>query len=235
MQKSSLPEGTVFIAIGAVLAFLGLCVVAWRGLIAWSINRSVKKAAMASMVSDSKSGWLAGGGSSKKGGYYHANEGSSLSLDALTSTGKPLGKDRRGSRPMQPSGAASSLFFSPTAQTTGGPGANNRSSSYLPAGYYASPSAQAAGGAQATTLGVPSHGFSRLSRNIDTTPPMSPHHGASLAAPGSNSHPLYSQASNSSLMVGTGIEDPSLPGTRAPSQYLDDLFENHGHGPGERF
>jgi hypothetical protein len=41
MQKSSLPEGTFFIAVGAVLAFLGAGVLLWRLLVAWSINRSV--------------------------------------------------------------------------------------------------------------------------------------------------------------------------------------------------
>ena len=47
-------------------------------------------------------------------------------------------------------------------------------------------------------------------------------------------HNLYSQTSSSSLAVGNG-HDSSLPGSRAPSAYLEDLFENHGNGPRERF
>ncbi|KNG86113.1 hypothetical protein ANOM_004852 [Aspergillus nomiae NRRL 13137] len=36
MQTSDTPEGTVFIAVGAVLGFLGLALLAWRGMVAWS-------------------------------------------------------------------------------------------------------------------------------------------------------------------------------------------------------
>ncbi|TKA72127.1 hypothetical protein B0A49_04429, partial [Cryomyces minteri] len=32
MQKSVLPQGTVFICVGAILGFLGACVLAWRGI-----------------------------------------------------------------------------------------------------------------------------------------------------------------------------------------------------------
>ncbi|KAJ9626584.1 hypothetical protein H2203_004217 [Taxawa tesnikishii (nom. ined.)] len=276
MQKSNLPEGTVFIAVGAVLAFLGFCVLAWRGLVAWSINRSVKRAAMASITaSDIKSGWMGGASNTgKHGGLYNSNEGSSLSLDALTSSGKPLSSARKSQlRDNRTVSNAQSLFFSPTAQTSttpmAGVGPNNRSSSYLPAGYYASPSAAPAGGRQSTTLNAltPDHAQSRLSRNMNGSPPVSPSRqnhsrdglrapsrdGASrlsgyggygsarnstLVPPGSShggASTLSAQHSNSSLMVGTGVEDSTLPGSRAPSAYFEDILEHHGNGPRERF
>ena len=238
---------------------------AWRGLVAWSINKSVKKAALASiMASDTKSagGWMSNPlGKSSRGVYSHAPDGSSLSLEPLTAAGA------RASR-IAPSNG-SGLFFSPTASTAPGsapmaglPG--NRSSSYLPAGYYASPSAQTAGGAASTTLGSSLNPKGRRSRSIDPSPPGSPgphnrrsnrysHNPPSssgLQLPGSRdnsrgpSRPtstllppsagLHAQASSSSLGVNTGHGD-SLPGSRAPSAYLEDLFENHGNGPRERY
>jgi hypothetical protein len=147
MQKSTMPEGTIFIAVGAVLAFMGACVLLWRGLVAWSINRSVKRAAMASIRGSEKNGsstWKSGAGyGSGKNAYSKEYEnGSSMSLDALTSTGKPI-KPFKDDRDRQSSAPQQGLFFSPTAQATNRKGSaafdNNRSSTYLPAGYYAAP------------------------------------------------------------------------------------------------
>lgn len=280
MQKSTLPEGTVFIAVGAVLAFLGFCVVLWRGVIAWTINRSVKKAALASMMaSDIKSGagWLSNPLKPSGGFYKHAPDGSNMSLDNLTSAGKPISNSRhtkiRDNKNGPPSNSAN-LFFSPTASVGAGTApmaglSTQRGSSYLPAGYYASPSAQAGGGASNTMIGgglAPGYQGARPRSSVGTPEPDSPglrpqqrhstRTGGHLQLPGqqddnrasyvsSASRPtsmlnpsqpgLYSQASSSSLAVGTGLVDDSLPGSRAPSAYLDDLFENHGNGPRERF
>lgn len=44
---------------------------------------------------------------------------------------------------------------------------------------------------------------------------------------------VYAHPSSSSLAIGGSSND--LPGMRAPSQILDELFDNHGHGPRERF
>lgn len=278
MQKSSLPEGTVFIAVGAVLAFLGACVLLWRVLVAWSINRSVKKAALASIRSGSEKQSTWGGSSgyhpvSGKGSLYK-DLGSSLSLDALTSSGKPVKPHFRDHEVRHESTPPQGLFFSPTAQAS--PGAHvNRTSSYLPAGYYASPSAQAAGGAGATTIGGSLAPYARHS-TIAPSPPESPglpptgnssrgsaaYRGTSrdaLRAPsrdgygssrnsyldgtprGPSPAGLYARPSSSSLMVGLGgsggRQSPAndLGGSRAPSAYLEDLFENHGNGPRERF
>ncbi|KAF4547323.1 Hypothetical protein D9617_47g010910 [Elsinoe fawcettii] len=246
MQKSSLPEGTVFIAVGAVLAFLGFCVIAWRALVAWSINRSVKRAAMASiMASETKNpgGW-ASNPFKPAGGFYHqAPGGSTLDLNDKS--------DRhtvRASRNPAPQANGSGLFFSPTASTnattnipmTGLAPANNRSSTFLPAGYYASPSAQLGSGNSQTTIGgvgsgSPSLGARRTSlnrpmSNMQLAPPSREGQRTSIARPNSNvgyGH-LNPQASASSLQVGTGHGE-DLPGSRAPSAYLEDLFENHGN------
>ncbi|KAL9588654.1 MAG: hypothetical protein Q9203_002548 [Teloschistes exilis] len=143
MQKSNLPQGTVFICVGAGLAFIGLVVLAWRGLVAWSLHRSVRKAAMAPSVqytqlSDGKSRSNTPGTT-----LYSAGPGSTLSHDRLTATSKPGSKTHT---------ARSSLFFSPTAgagmQTPG-----NRASGYLPAGYYAAGNAAAGGGVPMTQIG----------------------------------------------------------------------------------
>ncbi|KAI6810181.1 hypothetical protein KC332_g8618 [Hortaea werneckii] len=204
MQKSNYPEGTVFIAVGAVLAFLGACVLVWRGMVAWSINRSVKKAAMASIrgasekpsaFGGSTSGYQPVGGGGGKGGggggiYQDTAYGSSMSLDALTSAGKPLkapgahfrDSDRKRDSSVPPPG----LFFSPTAQAAGGAGTgagareSMRNSQMLPAGYYASPSAQAGGGAGSMTIGG-DHRASTLApyarqSSYNASPPESPSH-----------------------------------------------------------
>lgn len=210
MQKSNYPEGTVFICVGAVLAFLGACVLAWRAVVAYSINRSVKKAALASiMASDSKaSAWLGGTAVPTKYGpggklYKQATDGSYMSLEALTADGKKV-ESRRGShaptrkdQKRDPSG----LFFSPTAAMgsnappmSGLSSPPIRNSAYLPAGYYASSAAQAAGGAASTTLGG-NHSPGRSPQLYShTTPPESP----IMHPPGSNRRPAGSAARDNS-------------------------------------
>ncbi|WPH03631.1 Hypothetical protein R9X50_00651400 [Acrodontium crateriforme] len=247
MQKSTLPQGTVFIAIGAILAFLGACVLVWRGVIAWSINRSVKKAALASMLGGSEklsSAWGPTGYQSAKNGMYK-DLGSSMSLDVLNSNGKNIKSQHDAKRD---STAPAGLFFSPTANPSGGIGAN-RSSTYLPAGYYAAPSAQAAGGSGATTIGgnlaphrqsvvgqsppsspgVPSRSIHRPTSR-DGLRAASRDGGFSSAR---NSYMDLNQRSGS-LAVG-GQNSDELTRSRAPSAYLDEMFENHGNGPRERY
>ncbi|TKA76187.1 hypothetical protein B0A55_03083 [Friedmanniomyces simplex] len=288
MQKSKMPEGTVFIAVGACLAFLGACVLLWRGLVAWSINRSVKRSALASIRgSEKNSGW---GGSSGynpvHGNLYKDTNGSSMSLDALTSAGKPVKPHFRDHEIKRESTPPAGLFFSPTAQA-GREVQNNRNSSYLPAGYYASPSAQAAGGAGATTIGgslapYARHSVAGISPPSSPGPPPTSRSSATYRATSrdglrtqsrdglraqsrdglrgqsrdgygagsarnsylegprqGHSSALYAQPSSSSLMVGIGgngyQSGENLAGSRAPSAYLEDLFENHGNGPREQF
>lgn len=260
MQKSSAPEGTVFIAVGACLAFLGACILAWRAMVAWTINRSVKRAALASvMASDTKTKYGPGGN------LYAMPQGSSLSLEALTSAGRPVSSarpnadNRKSTRKEQAKADPSSLFFSPTAgqnrNSSYMPISQNRSSTYLPAGYYAASGAQAAGGRESTVIsGAPSlqPTYNRHSR-AEYSPPSSRDgsrpRGSMVGQPRAQSqllspthHPLYAQPSTSSLAVGIGAnpEDGSnvgsnLPGQRAPSAYFDDVLHEHGNGPRERF
>lgn len=279
MRKSSLPEGTFFIAVGATLAFLGACVLLWRAMIAWSINRSVKRTAMASLGTRSEKtgstmygGWT---GSRKSTGFnkvpvpsfYKDGDVNSVSMENLTSSGKqmkPHASERSGTLPQD-------LFFSPTAHARDSATAHNRPvSGYMPAGFYASPSAQLpAGGAPNTTIGASlapyaqqhkrsstqGSGTSRgtdhgsgwptsrdsttlrgVSRDISRDGPLN-NRDSGLRLPsrdGRASH-LYANPSSSSLMVGQSSNGSDSSPSRAPSAYLEDLFENHGNGPRERF
>ncbi len=227
MQKSNLPEGTVFICVGAALGFIALVVLAWRGLVAWSLHRSVRRAAIAQ---SSKYG-----GETKKGRYkpppsqfYSTGPGSTLSLDHLASS-------RGGSKTNTPS--RGSLFFSPTAgagmQTPG-----NRGSGYLPAGYYAAGNAAAGGGTGMTHLGggnptslgtlrPKSPRYSRA-QSVGPSPPISPGLSPNRSGEAAYGRPstagLSTQASTSTLNLS------APPQGRAPSAYLEDLFENHAPG-----
>lgn len=284
MQKSSLPEGTVFIAVGAVLAFLGVCVLLWRATVAWSINRSVKRAALVSVgAGGEKSSW--GAATTTSGGYrsisqnkaslYKDAAGSNMSLDQLTSAGKPMKPHFRDSSAMAAGRSTTppaDLFFSPTAKLNNtnhrdSAAPSHRNSGYMPSGYYASPSAAPAGGAPGTTLGGDGHHSiapyaNRHSyMNAEPSPPSSPGLPATRSSAGNrgsrdglrappsregrrsylsaeprsgHSSALYAQPSSSSLMVGSNsVSD--LGGSRAPSAYFEDLLENHGSGPRERF
>ena len=251
MQHSTLPQGTVFIVVGAVLAFLGACVLFWRALVAWSINRSVKQAAIASVTGSEKAS-KNGGYNPVKGGLYK-DAGSSMSLEALNAAGKPLKPDTSRKQP-PPDG----LFFSPTAHrpmsdaNLGGSRPlssvmGNRSSTYLPAGYYANSSAQAGGGAGATTIGGNLAPYARNSM-YENSPPTTPGHTSasrnSYLRAGSRDGLTASRNSYLDAAPRPGYASGShnarpqsndgLPGSRAPSAYLEDLFDNHGAGPRER-
>ena len=236
MQKSTLPDGTVFICVGAALGFFGFLVLAWRGLVAWSIHRSVRRAAIAQSAKYSRVGDPRAHPSKSKGPYYHPGAGSTLSLDQLgalgAASGKSSGKHQSGH---------GSLFFSPTAGAGMQTPSSNRGSGYLPAGYYASGNSAPAGGSGMTHLGTgrdsiglsnlgpQTHRYSRA-RSTGPSPPRSPSlppsrggestYGGRLSTAGLTTH-----ASNSSLNL-----PGANPQSRAPSAYLEDLFENHPPG-----
>ncbi|KAF2630821.1 hypothetical protein BU25DRAFT_387021 [Macroventuria anomochaeta] len=263
MQKSDLPDGTVFICVGAILGFLGACVLLWRGLVAWSLHRSVKRAALAQNLADMKAMSAVPG--KKRGMYTHVGASSTMSLDHLSAapTGhsrpqKPFAQAPGGTPPR----AASSLFFSPTAGGAAGLAQQgNRSSNYLPAGYYAAGNAAPAGGSpmahvgghgahlSTNSLALPGNRFSRASgisppgspslppsRGYDRAPPSrdgfsnyNRNSVATLSTPGNTRSGVYghgqASVSNLSLNVPGGSTEA---GGRAPSAYLEDLFENHG-------
>ncbi|TVY38533.1 hypothetical protein LSUB1_G002893 [Lachnellula subtilissima] len=179
MQTSSLPEGTVFIAVGAILGFMAISVLLWRGLVAWSLHRSVKRASLQQNMSDTKALFQA----PVPGVYknYHDRD-STLSLSGIGGGGKRGKRDTK--TPTAPHGASStSLFFSPTAGAAHStPG--NRASTYLPAGYYAAGAAQTPShvslggggggpGISLSNLGPQTGGYTRT-RSIGPSPPDSP-------------------------------------------------------------
>jgi hypothetical protein len=218
MQKSNLPEGTVFIAVGAALGVIGLSVLAWRAMVAWSINRSVRRAAEMQAAAETKI--LLAGGKRRRSSHHrrhsshhrHRHHTSSVSMRDLNSVGQ-----RQSSYPTLSKTPASqgSLFFSPTA-SAGMNQSTNRGSGYLPAGYYAAGSATPGG----------------HNRHGNPSPPGSPH------LPTSRGHDTPF-GSRSSMAVGAGASNSTLslnvpPHSshgRAPSAYLEDLFSSHTPQP----
>ncbi|KAF8543592.1 hypothetical protein BDD12DRAFT_725895 [Trichophaea hybrida] len=210
MQPSNLPEGTVFIAVGAALALCALVILAWRGLVAWSLHRSVKRATTAPGVIDSKS-MLRPHKGGQGGGFYAAGAGSMHSLDHLASSNSRL--------PAAPP-PGSSLFFSPTSNT--GPPLSvggDRRSTYLPPGLYSAGNRKSA----VPSINSQTH-FTRPLRGSGVSPPGTP-----LMAPMSR----RASSSGTERMVGMRVNDSqtslNAPPTtgRAPSAYLEDLFESH--------
>ncbi|KAF7871757.1 hypothetical protein EAF04_003864 [Stromatinia cepivora] len=197
MQASSYPEGTVFIAVGAVLGFLALSVLVWRMMVAWALHRSVKRAARQPSHVDKKQ--LFQGPPAPF--YKYADKESTLSL------GGGLGGKSGKKRPTTGNGTQSqaSLFFSPTA-LAGGNNPGNRTSNYLPAGYYAAGNA------------VPgAYPGDRQSINMSNLTPQGYARGHH-SPPGSPTHDTHFESSTSDLRQTDG-------NVRAPSAYLQDLFD----------
>ncbi|KAL5121795.1 hypothetical protein ACEQ8H_000010 [Pleosporales sp. CAS-2024a] len=268
MQKSHLPDGTVFVCVGAILAFFAMAVLTWRGLVAWSLHRSVARAAMAQHISDMKA--VSAVPAKKRGMYNVVGAHSTMSLDHLAAA--PIGTSKTPKRGLVPEAtgrSASSLFFSPTAGSAANlHNANNRSSTYLPSGYYASGNAAPAQGSPTTHVGgqpnlsasnlaMPGNRFSHRSYTSPPDSPSTPARGSYARAPPSRDGPsMYNRNSSATLGpprdTSNGVYGHSnldsasqlslnvpggtnAAGGRAPSTYLEDLFENHGSGPIERF
>ncbi|KAI1607304.1 GTPase-activating protein [Pyrenophora tritici-repentis] len=212
MQKSNLPDGTVFICVGAILAFFGAAVLVWRSLVAWSLHRSVKRAAIAQNMADIKSMSTVPG--KKRGMYNVVGANSTMSLDHLNAA--PIGKSSKTFAGAPAQRSQSSLFFSPTAGGATGVRESmaNRSSTYLPAGYYASGnSAPAAGSPQMHVGGQNPNNLSALSLNTPgnrfstrsaISPPESPslppsRGGYSRAPPSRDGLPMYNRNSVATL------------------------------------
>ncbi|KAJ5120409.1 uncharacterized protein N7515_009797 [Penicillium bovifimosum] len=204
MQESNAPEGTVFIAVGAALGLIGLTLLAWRAMVAWSVNRSVRRAAE---MHASESKRLLRGNRKKRSTPYATAPTADVSLDKLGAA------TRASYKPNRVASAGSGLFFSPTAAGPTGshaslnaPGSTgNRASTYLPAGYYA-----AASGSNPAPSGDPLYS------------PTAGLSSPSLAPTGVyNQRHSYVGASTSSLNLN------QAPLGRAPSAYLEDLFESH--------
>ena len=232
MQKSNLPEGTVFIAVGSALGLIGLICIAWRAIVAWSLRRNLRRSAMENHYSDSKTMLGPSGGNasnhglppssrkkSRNSGMYTSQYGSSLSLDHLANG--PGGGSNRGNNTPN-----SSLFFSPTAGS-GAMTPGNRGSGYLPAGYYAS-----GANSSQTNLNTPRRpntagtmsGAAAAGGATGPSPPNSPlpkpPSRGRLNTPHDSPRLGTSHSAHSSLHAPPGQQ-------RTPSTYLEDLFESH--------
>lgn len=206
MDRSTMPNGTVFIAVGAILGTFGLAILVWRGVVACLLHRSVARAARAQHRANEKSTHRG-----PPATFYKSSERD------RTPPAPARGK-RRTTRGPVPSTTPShsNLFFSPTAAGSAAAGAN-RDSRYLPSGFYAAGSSPSAGmgshsAAGYTTLRPDSRGGQPFARGsmMDHSPDGSPQYAARQQDPSMSSLNL-SQA----------------PGQRAPSAYLDDLLDEN--------
>ncbi|KAL5626118.1 hypothetical protein FOBRF1_000461 [Fusarium oxysporum] len=202
MRHSSAPDGTVFIAVGAILGALGLAILLWRLIVGILLHRSVERAAKAQHDENAKTGFPA----PPAPFYKYTDTGSTMSLSA----GRGVRRTTRGPV-LSSTPSASNLFFSPTAAASGN-GAGNRGSAFLPSGFYAagtsSPGGQHDNNISMTNLRPDSHGhFGTPSRHtLNPSPPESP------------SFQGRRDISNSTL----NLNRP--PSQRAPSAFLEDLL-----------
>lgn len=204
MQHSTAPDGTVFIAVGAILGAFGLGILLWRVIVGLLLHRSVERAAMAQHDANSKAGFPA----PPAPFYKYTDQGSNMSLNGGAAAGRGVRRTQRGPIPSS-NPSQSNLFFSPTAAASGNNG--NRGSAFLPSGFYA-----AGGGANS-----PNHTHSISLTNLR---PDSRGHGAGRSTlgpspPDSPSFPAQRRDVSSSSL---NLARPSSQ--RAPSAYLDDLL-----------
>ncbi|MCJ1333237.1 hypothetical protein MMC10_009931 [Thelotrema lepadinum] len=251
MHTSPLPNNFVFICAGAIIGFFFAIVLVWRMFASWTIYRNIKRVnagragASYTPLKSQKFG-VAGASILKRPNapFYSQGPGSELSLDPLTGGGnKSLGYSTPANR--------SSLFFSPTASATsatavtgGSSVAGNRSSTHLPAGYYAAGRSGQGGGVAGNgrpvsmvdfTSGVSgrqteyrpqsaylsqSHRYSssRLSVGGGPSPGPSPLLQP-LTSPTDAPYERSSMARMSTASLGARSDG------RAPSAYLEDLFD----------
>ncbi|KAI0446599.1 hypothetical protein F4803DRAFT_474033 [Xylaria telfairii] len=204
MQKSNLPQGTVFIAVGAILGAFAVAILIWRIVVSYLLHRSVKRATLAQQVANDKNSYPP----PATPFYKYSDQASSVSL-----SNAPAARSARKSRGPIPSStpSQSNLFFSPTAPAGVGSTAS-RESRFLPSGFYASGAAspqQAHGHSiSLTNLRPDSRGHGRT---VEPSPPDSP----SLAPP-----PEMGRRNLSSSSI--NLNRP--PSGRAPSAFLEDLL-----------
>ncbi|KAM0435261.1 hypothetical protein ACHAPT_003355 [Fusarium lateritium] len=203
MQHSSAPDGTIFIAVGAILGALGAAILLWRLIVGILLHRSVERAAKAQHDANAKQGFPA----PPAPFYKYTDTGSTMSLSA----GRGVRRTTRGPV-LSSTPSASNLFFSPTAAASGN-GAGNRGSAFLPSGFYAAGTSSPGGGSHEhsislTNLRPDSRGqFGNPSRHtLNVTPPESP------------SVNTRREISSSSV----NLNRP--PSQRAPSAFLEDLL-----------
>ncbi|CAG9999740.1 unnamed protein product [Clonostachys byssicola] len=203
MQHSRAPEGTVFIAVGAILGAFFLAILLWRVIVGLLLHRSVERAAKAQHDTNAKAGFPA----PPAPFYKYTDQNSTMSL---SQPGRNPRRTTRGTVPSMTNASASNLFFSPTAANSTTPG--NRASTYLPSGFYA-----AGAGSNNQTQ--------RHSTSMTNLRPDSRGHGGSR-------NTFQGTPPDSPQVVGTARRDLSATSLnlnrphsqRAPSAYLDDLL-----------
>lgn len=225
MNRSTLPDGTVFIAVGSILGLFGAAILVWRGIVAYLLKRSVEKAAMAQHTTNDK---VAASFPAPPETFYKYTDDSSASITAGLIAGGGRGQRRttRGPIPSQ-TPSTTNLFFSPTAAAgTMNNSAASRHSSFLPSGFYAATSASpaAAGGPQAQAHGhsISLSNLNPVSHSSHNTPPVrqTPPESPDLAPHNRATPPHRTNFSTSSI----SLNRP--PSGRAPSAYLDDLLDD---------
>ena len=213
MNHSTLPDGTVFICVGAILGAFGLAILAWRGIVACLLHRSVERAAMAQHIANDKASSFP----PPPAHFYKF-----LQRDPSPSQGaagaKPGHGHKKSHRGPTPSATPSqtNLFFSPTAAPVGSSGvtsASARESRFLPSGFYA-PASPMAGHNANTSISMSTLRPSSRPRSglMEPSPPESPNVG-----PRTN----FSSSSVNLNVPPTG---------RAPSMYLEDLLDDQQGG-----
>lgn len=218
MQVSTLPDGTVFICVGAILGAFALALLLWRAIIACLLHRSVEKAAMAQHLGNDKAAFPA----PPAPFYKYTDQDSSQNVNS----GRGVRRTTRGpvssATPSQ-----TNLFFSPTAgggnresvyRDTPNRDSSYRDSRFLPSGFYAAGTSspqnvEGHGHSQSismTNLRPDSRGHPRAVSSH--SPPESPGFGPQRA-------PLHRNNMSSSSV---NLNAPQ--GGRAPSAFLDDLL-----------
>ncbi|AEO56929.1 hypothetical protein MYCTH_2302452 [Thermothelomyces thermophilus ATCC 42464] len=219
MNHSTLPDGTVFIAVGAILGAFGVAILLWRAIVACLLHRSVERAALAQHAANN------GRGAADKNAasfpappaqfYKYLERESSASLAGAGVGGSTGRRTNRGPTPSA-TPSQTNLFFSPTAagSSSGMGGTNRDSARYLPSGFYASASPAAGGHGHGNSISMTTLRPSSRGRGgqLGPSPPESPDVGPRV---------MSRNFSTSSL----NLNHPPSPGHRAPSAYLDDLLD----------
>ncbi|KAM0279968.1 hypothetical protein ACHAQH_004297 [Verticillium albo-atrum] len=219
MQHSTAPEGTVFIAVGAILGAFGLGILIWRGIVACLLHRSVRRAAMEQHSANDKAAFPAPPAQF----YKYSDHNSSLSLAGAGAAGRGV---RRTNRGPVPSGtpSQSNLFFSPTAAAGGGANAGtagSRDSRFLPSGFYAAGSSSPGGNPHQHSISL---------TNLHPRPDS---RGNGLGAPAGRAVPQHSPPESPQFTARRDMSTSTLNlaapahGGRAPSAYLEDLLDEN--------
>lgn len=219
MQVSTLPDGTVFICVGAVLGAFALALLLWRAIIACLLHRSVEKAAMAQHLGNDKAAFPA----PPAPFYKYTDQDSSQNVNS----GRGVRRTTRGPIPSA-TPSQTNLFFSPTAgggnrdsvyRDTPNRDSSYRDSRFLPSGFYA------AGTSSPQNVEGPGHSQSISMTNLRPDSRGHPRAVSSHSPPespgfGPQRTPLHRNNMSSSSV---NLNAPPQGG-RAPSAFLDDLL-----------